>query len=278
MGQSSISVVQVLLFSLFFGLARGYINQTLCLFGNCVQQDSKGRWCYAPDPHASQALNCSGGYARDTAMTAVMNVHLKQGLSIAYYSGVDNVRLGGVDFPFPSSGGIVHLCLSGKGGDESFQSLCEPIHKENDIYGLTGDPYCVLAVSQDFVSDGCYVPASGVVLTDDPSTSTLTSHIQSTSSAGSSSSHTITTTLVTLASASITTIVTNGATQTVIVAPQVSVNSDDFHYSEDVVLPIILSLFGVILVGLGVFVWWYKKRARERTSRPDILLTMKALW
>ena len=157
-------VVLILLLAFQITSVHGRFTKTSCYGRNCVQQDSKGRWCYAPDPRSSSDVSCKGGSGRDASMSAAMAVHLKQGLSIAYYSGVDNSLLGGADFPFPSSGGIVRICVSGKAGDGSYQTFCENIHQDNDIYGVSGDPFCIIAVGQDFVSDGCYVPESGVLV------------------------------------------------------------------------------------------------------------------
>ena len=241
----------------------GLFTKTSCLGSNCVQQDSQGRWCYVPDPRSSSDVTCKGGYARDASMSAVMAVHLKQGLSIAYYSGVDNALLGGADFPFPSSGGIVRICVSGKAGDGSYQTLCENIHQDNDIYGLTGDPYCIIAVGQDFVSDGCYVPESGVVVvpsTSSPSTSSTI--LQTISAAGSTTVRSSTPITTTISGGLITATVTaNGTIQTVVVAGN---NNKDttFNYSEDVVLPIVLSVLGVVLVAICIGAWLWRKHMR----------------
>ena len=244
--------VFILLFAFQFTSVHGLFTKTSCYGSNCVQQDSQGRWCYVPDPRSSSDVTCKGGYSRDATMSAVMAVHLKQGLSIAYYSGVDNALLGGVDFPFPSSGGIIRICLSGKAGDGTYQTFCENIHQDNDIYGLTGDPFCIIAVGQDVVSDGCYVPESGVVVAPSSGSQTSTSVRSSTP---------ITTTvpggLVTA------TITMNGTIQTVVVAGNNNSNrNSSFNYSEDVVLPIVLSVLGVVLVAICVGAWLWRKHMR----------------
>jgi len=182
-------------------------------------------------------------------MTAVMAVHLKQGLSIAYYSGVDNALLGGADFPFPASGGIVRICMSGKAGDGSFQTFCENIHQDNDIYGVTGDPFCIIAVGQDFVTDGCYVPESKVVSANSPS------------SGSSQTIPPIASTLTFGATMTTTTIAVNGTIQTVVV---VSSNSDrsGSNYGENVVLPIVLTVLGIILIAICLGAWLWRKHLR----------------
>lgn len=92
-----------------------------------------------------------------------MDIHRKQGLSIAYYSGADNTRLGGADYSVPANPGILRLCVSGKTGDgTSFQTLCQNVVTDNDITGASGTPWCMLALGQDAVEDGCYTPAGAI--------------------------------------------------------------------------------------------------------------------
>lgn len=253
------NVVFTLLLALQFTSVHGLFTKTSCYGGNCVQQDSQGRWCYVPDPRSSSDVTCKGGYARDASMNAVMAVHLKQGLSIAYYSGVDNALLGGADFPFPSSGGIVRICVSGKAGDGSYQTFCENIHQDNDIYGVTGDPFCIIAVGQDLVSDGCYVPESGVVVV--PSTGSTI--LQTISGAGSTTVRSSTPITTTIPGGLITaTITANGTIQTVVVAGNNNSSNSASNYSEDVVLPIVLSVLGVILIAICLGAWLWRKRMR----------------
>lgn len=262
------NVVLILLLAFQSTFVHGLFTKTSCYGSNCVQQDSRGRWCYVPDPRSSTDVTCKGGYARDASMSAVMAVHLKQGLSIAYYSGVDNSLLGGADFPFPSSGGIVRICMSGKAGDGSYQTFCENIHQDNDIYGLTGDPFCIIAVGQDFVSDGCYVPESGVVVV--PSTSSTV--LQTTSGAGSTTVRSSAPITTTISGGLITaTITTNGTIQTVVVAGNNNSGNSTSNYSENVVLPIVLSVLGVILIAICLGAWLWRKRMRlqrELLNRP----------
>jgi len=190
-------------------------------------------------------------------MSAVMAVHLKQGLSVAYYSGVDNSLLGGADFPFPSSGGIVRICVSGKAGDGSYQTFCENIHQDNDIFGVAGDPFCIIAVGQDFVSDGCYVPESGVVVV--PSTG----QTQTISGAASTTVHSSAPITTTIPGGLITaTITTNGTIQTVVVAGGNNSSNNASDYNEDVVLPIVLSVLGIILIAICLGAWLWRKRMR----------------
>ncbi|KDR68102.1 hypothetical protein GALMADRAFT_105181 [Galerina marginata CBS 339.88] len=251
---------------LFLGSSNGRITAPVCALNNCIPQDSKGRWCYLPDPSTSGGtVDCPGTPNKTPDMTAVIAVHIKQGLSLAYYNAVDNARLGGANYTIPPGSGKVVFCASGVSGGGAFQTQCLTTGQDNDLWPYLGSE-CIVAVAQDFVSDGCYTPKSGVVLTDDPSTSTLgltSSSLLSSTISTTQSLHVITPTLTTLVEPTIATIVTNGATQTIVVVP-LNAPSSGSSQSKGVVLPIVLTLFVVILVGLGVFVWWYKKRARER--------------
>jgi hypothetical protein len=131
------------------------------------------------------------------------------------------------------------------------------IHKDNDIYGLTGDPFCIIAVGQDVVSDGCYVPKSGVVVTP----SSASSVPQTISGAGSATVPSSTPITTTISGGWVTaTITANGTIQTVVVAD----NNHDrkFNYSSDFVLPIVLSMLGVILIAICLGAWLWRKRMR----------------
>jgi len=104
---------------------------------------------------------------------------------------------------------------------ESFQTQCLTTQQDNDLWPYLGSE-CIVATAQDFVSDGCYVPKSKNVLTDGPSTSTLALPVFSLSAQPSSptqSLHVITPTLTTFIEPTIAIIVTNGVTQTIVVAP-----------------------------------------------------------
>jgi hypothetical protein len=63
----------------------------------------------------------------------------------------------------------VYLCLSGRGGDKTYQTECEITTADNRFGGLSR---CALAVSQKTVTDECYVP--GVAPTHANATSTAT--------------------------------------------------------------------------------------------------------
>jgi hypothetical protein len=88
----------------------------------------------------------------------VLNVHLNQGLSIAYYNGIDNALLGGADYslPAPANMPIIRLCVSGQAGDGYYyETICVNAVADNV---LANTPYCEVALGQKQVTDGCYVP------------------------------------------------------------------------------------------------------------------------
>ena len=268
MSNASTSHIEKLLLCLvlFFGFANAGFTAPTCGNGlNCIQKNSQGRWCYIPDPSTSGGtVDCPGTANKTPDMTAFIAVHIKQGLSIAYYNAVDNTRLGDANYTIPAGLGKVVLCASGVSA-ENFQTQCLTTQQDNDLWPYLGSE-CIVAMAQDFVSDGCYVPKSGDVLTDDLSTSTLALPVSSRSGTPSSptqSLHVITPTLTTLLQPTIATIVTNGVTQTIVVAP-FNANSSGSNQTKSVVLPIMLTLSVIILVALGVFIWWYKKRVRDR--------------
>jgi hypothetical protein len=250
----------LLFLSLPLGLVGGRFTQPSCVYGACVQQDSTGRWCYIPNPAITTNINCTGGSGADSTMIGVMNVHFQQGLSIAYYNGVDNTLLGGPDFSVPTTDGIIRLCVSGRAGDGSFQTLCDNVAGDNTIQGA---PFCFVALGQNVVSDGCYVPKSGVVVEGGH---TVTNPGQTSTSPSSPTANP-----TTLVSATIATIVTDGVTQTIIEVPQTQTNpaGSKSGGAEKVVVPIVVTflVLGFLAIGLGVFVWWYKQKMRSRLPK-----------
>src|SRR5882762_7405181 len=93
-------------FFLTFGqLAQGKFITAVCRSGThlCVQQNSKGTWCYAPEVPTTTVISCTASGGNHVELQGALQSHLKQDLSIAYYNGVDNVRLGGVDYSVPTA-------------------------------------------------------------------------------------------------------------------------------------------------------------------------------
>ncbi|KAF9535701.1 hypothetical protein CPB83DRAFT_842183 [Crepidotus variabilis] len=119
-----------------------------------IQRNSQGTFCYVPASATTRDTTCKGSSAD---LASVLQVHLVQGLSIAYYNGVDNVLLGGSNYslPAPANMPIIRLCVSGRAGDGGFETLCVNAAADNQ---LSGSPLCQVVLAQQFVSDGCYDP------------------------------------------------------------------------------------------------------------------------
>jgi len=138
----------------FAHLALAAFTQTTCRGNNCIQRNSAGTWCYAPASGATRATTCIGDSAD---FASVLEVHLAQGRSIAYYNGADNTQYpGGADWSVPESPGVIRLCMSGRSGDGNYQTTCVNAAADNAL--PQGGPSCVVIRSQVVVTDGCYTP------------------------------------------------------------------------------------------------------------------------
>src|SRR6266568_4932661 len=138
-------------------------SQTTRWHGVSIQKNSQGTFCYVPEANAVRETACKGSGAADFA--TVLDVHLNQGLSIAYYNGVDNAILGGSNYSLPAGPNIpiIRLCVSGKAGDGHYrETVCVNAVEDNR---LSNSPYCQVAVAQKLVSDGCYEPSTAPVST-----------------------------------------------------------------------------------------------------------------
>lgn len=155
-------------------------TQTTCWTGEnteCNEQNTRGSWCYVPTSGLTIATTCTGTSAD---FASVLEVHLAQGLSVAYYSGIDNALLGGGDYPIPSNPGVIRLCMSGRSGDGNPYTLCVNALADN---AFGNHPYCQVIRGQENVTDGCY---ASVVAAHGPSSvvSVPVSGSSSTSSSG----------------------------------------------------------------------------------------------
>lgn len=145
------------LLSVFFlttvQLAQGKFITVACRAGSnyCVQQNSEGTWCFAPEAAPTPAATSCTAY--HVELQGALQSHLNQNLSIAYYNGVDNKRLGGVDYAVPTAAGIVRMCLSNSAGDGILQTFCLNVASDNSV---DGSPYCLVDGGPPVVSDGCY--------------------------------------------------------------------------------------------------------------------------
>lgn len=127
-------------------------TQTTCWTGEnteCNEQNTRGSWCYVPTSGLTIATTCTGTSAD---FASVLEVHLAQGLSVAYYSGIDNALLGGGDYPIPSNPGVIRLCMSGRSGDGNPYTLCVNALADN---AFGNHPYCQVIRGQENVTDVC---------------------------------------------------------------------------------------------------------------------------
>jgi hypothetical protein len=128
-----------------------------CWSNNCVEEKSPGHICYFPAANQTNATSCSGGHDLDSSYQSVVDIHLAQSLSIAYYMPLTNVKLGGVNYSLSTlaPNTSITICLSGQvGSGGAYQTLCEPADVDNDI--TEPGPFCQIAIAQHYVSDGCY--------------------------------------------------------------------------------------------------------------------------
>lgn len=166
----------------------------------CVTRSANdGAWCYYPTeglPYGTISTSCLDDGERHGSSTFafVMENHLKQNVSIAYYSaGSDATFLGGPDWPVPSGGGPVRLCLSGLGGDGIYRTSCTTVSADNTLPDSNEVSWCSVNIAQPDLQDGCY-PA--------PASPTHTSPFQDQTSRPTSTASTASTSSTTTASTS----------------------------------------------------------------------------
>ena len=138
-------------------------NPNVTWQGNSVHPTSAdpNKWCYFPANNATQKTACDGTYSTNSEFQTLLYTHLNlpQGYSIAYYA-LDNLTLlGDRTFPVPTSG--ARLCLSGQAADKSYQTLCMTTHYDNNI--AEAGTYCLVALGQSTMSDGCYTPITSAL-------------------------------------------------------------------------------------------------------------------
>ncbi|EDR15952.1 uncharacterized protein LACBIDRAFT_321052 [Laccaria bicolor S238N-H82] len=156
-------------------------TKTTCWTGMntaCIQQNAAGAWCFIPNVAGGiTATSCTGTDSYpDADFATVLEVHLAQGLSVAYYNGIGNSLLGGADYPIPSNPGVIRLCASGQAGDGNYLTVCMNALSDNTFGAI---PYCDVVRGQKNVTDG---PSSIISSPGSVSTS------ESTSSPGSTNS------------------------------------------------------------------------------------------
>lgn len=139
----------------FVQLSQGKFITAACRSGTryCVQRNSQGTWCYSPEAISVTTAAMTSCQGEHVELQGALQSHLNQNLSIAYYNGVDNKWLGGVDYSVPTASGIVRMCLSNSAGDGMLQTLCFNVAGDNSVDGF---PFCLVAGGPPVVSDGCY--------------------------------------------------------------------------------------------------------------------------
>lgn len=160
----------LLVISLSHQVAARFTLKT-CWYQDCVSRTAAGSMCYVPDSKLA-TTPCTGVGHAD--LSTAFETHMRQDLSIAYYDGLDNVRLGGVDFNVPSDGSIVRLCLSGMAVGGSFFTLCLNAVGDNVLWG-DSLAYCRQRRVPAAVSDGCYNITAGNSTSMGPTSPTSTS-------------------------------------------------------------------------------------------------------
>ena len=142
-------------------------NTNLTWSGNSAHplSSNSSQWCYFPVANVTTNTACIGTSSSSASSYQTLiytHLNLPQGWSIAYYA-VDNVTLLG-DFTYRVPAEGARLCLSGQALDKSYQTYCDRVLYDNEL-GDDGYSWCVVALGQSYVSDGCYtaMTASGTV-------------------------------------------------------------------------------------------------------------------
>ena len=132
-------------------------SQTTHWTGLTIQKNSQGAWCFLPwAAYPVRTVACTGS---SSDFATVLDVHLNQGLSIAYYNGIDNTLLGGANYSLPVEANmpIIRLCVSGLAGDGYYyETICTNAVADNV---WENSPACQVALGQKAVTDGCYDPS-----------------------------------------------------------------------------------------------------------------------
>ena len=88
MGRNARNLLLPLLASYYVAPIYARFTKTTCWEGqstSCIQQNAAGAWCWIPDVLPGlEATSYTGDFA------TVLEVHVAQGLSVAYYNGIDN--------------------------------------------------------------------------------------------------------------------------------------------------------------------------------------------
>lgn len=252
---------------------QGRFIQATCRQGTryCVQQNTQGTWCFSTEAVQVVTTDCSGSQLE---LQGAVDAHLKQDLSIAYYNGVDNSRLGGVDYAVNTTTAIVRLCLSNSAGDGLLQTLCMNIAVDNS---LDGSPYCLVTLGPPVTTDGCYVNVAVTSRTTSSSTTITTSSSTTTTTSFSTSFQpTFITDPVPISTRS-----SSASTQSTTLSASGASNNSAKPKSNKittVIVPVVLTILVLIAIGIGIIFWRRQKileqemeelRQNRPRGRPD---------
>jgi len=141
---SSTFFLLLLLVCVLHTVRAAFTSPTCDTFQNvCVQKNSAGSWCLA-STIVVRSTDCAPPYSVPLA------AHLKQDLSIAYYSPTGQ-RLGGANYPVPQSA-ILYVCLSAQLGPAQYYTMCAQARRDNSWEALG----CQVDLAPSHISDGCY--------------------------------------------------------------------------------------------------------------------------
>lgn len=213
-----------------------------------IQKNSAGAWCFLPVSGETTALSCKGSQAD---LQGTLDAHMHQNLSIAYYNAIDNVQRGGATWSLPTTGEIIRLCASGKGGDGVIQTICLNVAADDTFYGT---PYCEVAIGPRVVSDGCYVDTTTTSTFIPPSPPKSSS---TTTAATSTSTATLTATSFDTATSTRSSMSQSTSTITSQAYPS-SITIDitrTTNWAVDVFVPILGAILGVVAAAIGAKLW-----------------------
>ena len=214
----------------------------------CIQRRAgTDSWCFVAVARDSTTTSCVGS-AVD--FQRVLAEHLSQDLSIAYYDGASNRRLGGAaEYNVTGVEGIIRLCASGLAGNGVLYTICTNVASDNVF---NGSPACVVIGGPTRVNDGCYDLASQQTRST-TTTSTSSSTMSSSTTTSSTSSNEEESQTSTSPSATV-------VTPTIIVNNMPAPNPKP-DKTKDVAVPIVVALLGVVSAALGAGFW---KRRQNR--------------
>lgn len=254
---------------LLFQQVRSLFTEGACWPGTarCIQRSAgTASWCFVAVARDSTTTSCVGP-AVD--FQTVLAEHLSQDLSIAYYDGASNRRLGGAsEYNVTGAVGVIRLCASGLAGNGVLYTICTNVAADNVF---NGSPACVVIGGPARVNDGCYDLARQQTRS---TTTTSTPRTSATSSSTTTSSTTSTSSTEQPSTRSSTKEESQTSTSppaTVMITPTVTIVNNlpaptsQPDKTKDVAVPIVVALLGVVSAALGVGFW--KRRQKQNANQ-----------